>query len=123
LVTATVRDFVSAWNRHDTNALAGLFAPDGVFESPRGATAQGREQIVDLLTEEHRKIYRGTTLHATVKEVTFPSDGVALAEGSYTLSGIDVALGFEVSAEGSFDYRMTRGKESWSITRARIHKQ
>jgi uncharacterized protein (TIGR02246 family) len=122
-VVAVVGEFVSAWNRHDTNTLAGLFAPAGRFTSPRGATAKGRHQIVEMLTQEHREIYQGTTLRATIDAVTFPVDDAALVTGSYTLSGIDIALGLEVSAEGSFDYRLTRRGDHWTIASARIYKQ
>ena len=122
-VVDVVDEFVSAWNRHDTNGLAGLFAPAGRFTSPRGATAKGRQQIVRLLTQDHREIYQGTTLRAKIGAVTFPADDTALVTGNYTLSGIDIALGFEVSAEGSFDYRLTRSGDHWTIASAHIYKR
>lgn len=122
-IRRVVQGFVTAWNKNDTDTLTNLFTRDERFTSPRGANAEGQLQIKKLLTQEHRDIYKGTTLVATVDQITFPREGGSVATGSYTLKGVDVAFGIEVSPQGSFAFRFTRREVRWLIASARIFKQ
>lgn len=122
-LSAMVGNFVAAWNSNDADTLVSLFAPDGRFLSPSGDDAHGREQIRELLVNEHRTMFRGTTLHATTKTVVLhPDKAAALSLGSYTLEGVDVALWVEVAVEGSFRFQFTRKAGQWLIATARISK-
>ena len=121
-ITTVVQNFVSAWNQNNTETLTDLFTPNGTFTSPRGAKAKGRAAIRNLLTQEHRDIYRGTTLVANVDSTAFPKTGNALAKGTYTLQGVNVMFGIEVSPEGTFTFELTRRSDAWRIASARIFK-
>jgi len=122
-VTAAVQKFVSTWNAHDTDAMLRQFTQDGRLTSPRGASAKGREEIRHLLTEEHRDIYKGTELRATIESIQFPQTGTAAATGTFTLQGVDAVLGIEVAPEGTFTFRLVRQVGRWLISRARIFKE
>ncbi len=122
-VTIVIGQFVSAWNRNDIDALTSLFTPTGTFKSPAGDGAQGRAGIHKLLAREHREIFRESTLAATPENIVFPKPGLANAIGAYTLSGIPVMFGIEVSREGKFDFRLTRLEGRWFIASARIAKE
>lgn len=121
-VSRVVQNFVSAWNRNDTAALTSLFTKDASFESPRGARATGRQQIRKLLTDEHSEIYIGTTLVADVTKVTGAATSTPIANGTYTLEGVNVALWFDASVQGSFVFRFAKRGGRWLISSARISK-
>ncbi len=122
-VTAVIGKFASAWNSHDIEALTHLFTPDGKFKSPAGQGAQTRRGIRELLAQEHREIFRESTLAATTGKIGFPEAGVAIATGSYTLSGIPVLFGIEVERAGSSEFRLVRRHGRWLIASARIARE
>lgn len=122
-VTQAVERFVAAWNRNDTTALMGLFTPNGTFQSPRGAKAEGRQQIRNLLTKEHAEIYKGTALAASVIQVGNTGKASPVATGSYTLDGVNAVLWFDVSVKGSFAFRFVQRDDRWLIASARISRE
>lgn len=119
-VASVVEKFVSSWNRHDIEALTHLFTHTGKFKSPAGEGAQSKAGIRKLLANEHREIFRESTLEAVNERIWFPQTGAAVAVGSYTLSGIPVMFGIEVSREGTFRFQLTRRNGRWLIADARI---
>lgn len=52
-VDSLLRRFCEAWNRHDVDGLAGMFADDGELSHPWGDHAIGRDAVRDLLSREH----------------------------------------------------------------------
>lgn len=122
-IKTVVESFVSAWNQNKTGTLTNLFTPNGTFTSPKGAKAKGRAAIANLLTQEHRDIYRGTTLVANVDSIAFPKAETAVAKGTYTLKGVNIIFGIEVSPEGTFSFQLTRRDGVWRIASARIFKE
>ncbi len=122
-VASVIEAFVSAWNSHDLETLTNLFTPGGNFKSPAGQGAQSRAAIRKLLAKEHREIFRESTLQAGNYRIVFPQTDAAVAIGSYTLSGIPVLFGIEVSREGTFKFQLKRRDGRWLIADARIAKE
>jgi uncharacterized protein (TIGR02246 family) len=46
-------EFQAAWNRHDSKALAALWAKDGDLIDPWGVTSVGRDAVEKFFTEQH----------------------------------------------------------------------
>ena len=44
------------------------------------------------------------------------------AKGTYTLKGVNVMFGIEVSPEGTFTFQLTRRSDAWRIASARLFK-
>jgi len=100
----TLTRFCDAWNRHDADALASLWAEDGELNHPWGTRAVGREAIRKLLAEEHEgtmagslmRIERFTPVSAdrnVVAEIDSVLDGVAAPNGRrYSLTARMTAL-------------------------------
>jgi len=60
-IEARVKAYVEAFNSGKAEAVADLFAPDGLLEDPvGGASARGREEIVAFYA---RSMAMGATLH------------------------------------------------------------
>ncbi len=118
-----VDSFVTAWNANDTSALTALFAPNGSFTSPSGTKAVGAGQIRQSLTQKHSDIYKGTTLAAKTSTITFTQKGQPVAKGSFTLKGVDVIFGVEMSGHGTYTFRFTQVDHKWVIASAQITRQ
>jgi uncharacterized protein (TIGR02246 family) len=88
----SVRDlyakFNEAWNRHDTQSMAGMWALDGDHQEPDGHTAKGRAAVLDLFTKQHQTVFKDTKLDMTLDAVWFITANTALVDGSYEVSGI-----------------------------------
>lgn len=99
-----MRSFVSAWNRNDAEAVAQLFLNEGKFISTSGSEGASRAEIVEALRREHYETFTGTTLSMKLATIRSFNDGVAVAEGTYELSGLDLFLGLTTSVTGPFTF-------------------
>lgn len=61
----TLARFRDAWNRHDADALAELWADDGELNHPWGYRAFGRAAIRKLLADEHQASMSASRLTIT----------------------------------------------------------
>lgn len=82
------KSFMDAWNRHDPAALAAMWALDGDHGEPDGHHADGRDEILDLLTKQHGSVFKTTELTLTIEDVWFVTENVALVDGTYAITGI-----------------------------------
>src|ERR1039457_5586894 len=61
-VSAVVHGFEDAWNRHDMDAFAKLFATDADFVNVRGMRRVGRDEITKAHAAVHATIFKTSTL-------------------------------------------------------------
>jgi uncharacterized protein (TIGR02246 family) len=87
-VHALYREFTEAWNRHDTAALGKMWSADGDHVEPDGRVAKGRDAVTTLFKLEHDTVFKQTTLSLTIDSVWLITSEVALADGSYEITGI-----------------------------------
>jgi uncharacterized protein (TIGR02246 family) len=73
-----VGELEAAFNAHDANALAALFAPDGTFFNPRGQRAVGREQVLERFREDLAGPLKGSKHHIRIERVRTLGDAVLL---------------------------------------------
>ena len=79
-------DFATAWNNHDAQAMAMLWAEDGDWVGPDGGYIQGRQKIEDMLAEAHTGDWAPSKITVKVLGVRFlkPDVGVDNAEQEIT---------------------------------------
>jgi uncharacterized protein (TIGR02246 family) len=87
-VNAVVHGFEDAWNRHDMDAFAMLFATGADFVNVVGMRWVGRDAIKQHHAASHATIFRSSTLKIGGTTVHFLKADVATARSVWTLSGI-----------------------------------
>jgi uncharacterized protein (TIGR02246 family) len=92
-VSAVVQGFEDAWNHHDMDALAALFASDADFVNVVGMRWVGRDAIRQHHAASHATIFKSSTLKIVNTTVHFLKADVATARSEWTLSGITSETG------------------------------
>lgn len=93
-VTRVVNAFAEAWNRHDINAFAELFAEDAEFVNVVGIWWKGRSAIKSAHEFTHQTMFKSSRLSLQEVAVRFPTPDIAIARCRWTLEG-------HVSPEGA----------------------
>jgi uncharacterized protein (TIGR02246 family) len=89
---AAIRELVSAFhaaaNKHDAQAVASFFAPDGEFTNVVGMTANGRRAIEEF----HRPLFEGDTSRGnpSFKNSVFKSDSVKVRFLRPDVASVDI---------------------------------
>jgi uncharacterized protein (TIGR02246 family) len=121
LVRELYDKFVGAWNRHDVESLAGMWAIDGDHFEPDGTVAKGRDAVRALLAREHGSVFAKTRLDLSVADVWFISDDVALVDGGYEIYGIRTPDGDELPARrGHLTSVLIQEQGKWWIAASRL---
>lgn len=86
-VARVVDSFAEAWNRHDMDAFARLFAADAEFVNVVGLWWKGRAEIKQAHEANHATMFRQSRLTLLETSVRFPSPGIAIARSRWRLDG------------------------------------
>ncbi len=86
-VSAIVHGFEDAWNRHDMDAFAKLFATDADFVNVRGVRWVGREEITKAHAAVHTTIFKASTLKIGETTIRFLKPDIATARSVCALTG------------------------------------
>ena len=113
--------FAVAWNKHDTAALANMWALDGDHVEPDGAHVDGRDAILDLLTKQHGSFFKTTVLSLGIEDVWFLAANVALVDGTYAISGIVAPDGTQIPPrKGNITSVLLSEGGKWWIAASRL---
>ena len=82
-----------AWNKADAKMLADLWLTDGDYVSSTGRAAHGRAEVQKAFAEQWATIYKGTKIAHTFTSVNFVRRDVAIADGSFEITGMRDAAG------------------------------
>jgi uncharacterized protein (TIGR02246 family) len=82
-----------AWNKADAKMLADLWLTDGDYVSSTGRSAHGRTEVQKAFAEQWATIYKGTKIAHTFTTVNFVRRDVAIADGSFEITGMRDAAG------------------------------
>lgn len=114
-------DFVAAWNRHDVDALASMWAIDGDLLEPDGAVAKGRDAVRAHFARQHATVFAKTRLVLRVADVWFLAEDVALVDGGYEIQGIRTPDGRELPARrGQLTSVLLKEQGKWWIAASRL---
>jgi uncharacterized protein (TIGR02246 family) len=86
-VRAVTSGFVAAWNRHDIEAFARLFADDADFVNVIGLWWRGREEIKKAHEALHATRMKNSVLEELDAVVRFPRPDVAVVHQRWELTG------------------------------------
>lgn len=89
-------EFSAAWTRHDTAAMAAMWAKDGDLINPQGVWARGRSEVARFLAVEHAGKMKGTSYRGTVTSTRFLSEDLALIDWAAVVTGIRAPDGCEL---------------------------
>lgn len=110
-------DFAAAWNRHDPQAMADFWAPDGDVVNPFGRWAKGRAEIVKLFEDEQSGPMKESTFTAEgVPETRDLAPGLVLADWDYSISGMVAPGGMKLpSQKGHIAAIWKQAGDDWSL--------
>jgi uncharacterized protein (TIGR02246 family) len=114
-----VKNLVLAWNRGDSEAVAGLFLPDGILIIPTGSVIHSRSAIRKRILDERQGRLKESVLSNTVEDVSLVDANTALVRGKYVLDGMKV-MGVKTSPEGSYILRQRKQQGTWKIAKAEV---
>ena len=115
-VRSVVHGFEDAWNHHDMNALASLFAPDADFVNVIGMRWIGREAIKQAHAATHATIFKNSTLSIGETTVRFLTSDIAITRSVWSLSGqTDRGGKMEPARTGILTHVLTRAAGNWVI--------
>lgn len=86
-IERVVHAFAEAWNRHDMEAFAKLFAEDAEFVNNVGLWWKGRALIKQAHIATHATLFKHSRLTIEDIAVRFIKSDVAIARASWTLDG------------------------------------
>jgi uncharacterized protein (TIGR02246 family) len=114
-------DFAAAWGKPDAaKKMAALFAEDGDLVNPVGQEADGRAAVEQLFEKEQGQMFKGSTLVLTVSKVRMIKPDVALAEGTFDLTGVHMPDGKPGQAQkGLYTMIAVKQKGKWMISALR----
>jgi len=84
-VERVVAAFAEAWNRHDMEAFAELFAPDAEFVNVVGMWWKGRAEIKAAHEFTHSTMFKSSRLTILETTVRFPAPQLAIARSRWLL--------------------------------------
>lgn len=83
-----IDEFAAAWNRHDAQAMAAFWAPNGDLINPFGRAARGRAEIVALIQNEQATMLKQSTFKVLSATVRFVEPDIAVVDGEAEIDGI-----------------------------------
>jgi len=105
-----------AWNRHDADAYASLFAEDGDVVNVLGWWWQGRAEIKDRLSDAFAWVFRDSTLSIEEVHIRFLDAATAVVHVRWTLDGAKVPPGAPVPPRQGIQLQILRKTEGrWLI--------
>ena len=117
---SAIRDLVGArqqqaWNRHDAEAYAALFAEDGDVVNVVAWWWRGRADIESNLTRMFANIFRESTLTFTQVDVRFLTPQIAVAHARWTMTGAHMPPELPEPREGLQTLTMQKRNGKWLI--------
>lgn len=97
-IRARVKEYAAAYNRGDAAAVAGIYAVNGTHTYALGFTHRSRAEIEAGLRDMFGGPLKGTQMQITPEHIRVISDGVAIEEASFVLTGLRTPTGVEMDA-------------------------
>jgi len=112
-ITAILREWEEAWNRHDMRAFGKLFRDDGVWVLWTGQVWTGRKAIEEGHAEVHETVYRNSIQREQLEELTFVGPDAAVARFCSNLTGDERAQGKLIRSRKILI--LTRLDDGWKV--------
>jgi uncharacterized protein (TIGR02246 family) len=113
-------EFTSAFNRHDTQAMAAMWTRQGDHYEPDGSFAEGRDAVEKLFAEEHAGAFKNATIDLSIDTVWMVTPNVALVNGFYRVSGVRDLEGNEIAIrKGHLTSLLVADEGQWWVAASR----
>ncbi len=111
--------FADAWNAHDMNQLADLFAPDGHFVNVIGLWWRSSREIREAHAVTHASLFRDSRLDVLQTDTRQATADVALVRMLWQLSGHVSPMGETLPPRtGLLLFVLRRHDDGWTIVDA-----
>lgn len=108
--------FADAWNRHDMDEFASLFASDANFVNVVGVWWKNRSEIEAAHRAAHDTMFRDSRLEGDVSSVVELAQGLASIHYSWTLTGASAPDGTPIGIrKGILLLIVQEGRSGWRI--------
>jgi uncharacterized protein (TIGR02246 family) len=115
-VRSVLSDFEAAWNRHDMDAFARLFAEDADFVNVLGMRWIGRAAIMEAYQATHTTIFKNSQLRIGETSVRFLKRDVAVARSVWELEGHTSPVGEpQAPRKGILTNVLAQTSSGWQI--------
>jgi len=118
-IRALATEYVAAWNRNDSRALAACFAADGDLINPSGQVARGRTEVERILNEEQNGQFKGSRISMPQRHLHFLKPDVAIADYDFEIARVRGAEGKESAMRGHTSAVLRKDGDKWLIVAAR----
>jgi uncharacterized protein (TIGR02246 family) len=119
LLQQLAADFEAAWGQADAAAIAAFGTEDGDILNERGHH-QGRAAVEETYRDGFETIYKGTSIDIEITSVRFLQPDVAVADGTYEVTGATVPEGEEApTLKGLWMNVNVKVDEKWYISCSR----
>ena len=112
-------EFIAAWNRNDSKALAACFTTDGDLINPAGRIGRGRSEVEKILSEEQNGVFKGTRISMPQTHLRFLKPDVAIVDYEYEIKGVREPDGKETTLKGLVSSVLRKEGNEWLIAAAR----
>jgi uncharacterized protein (TIGR02246 family) len=117
---SAIRDLVGtrqqqAWNQHNAQAYAALFAEDSDVVNVVAWWWKGRAEIETNLTRMFANVFRESTLTFSQVDVRFLTPEIAIAHARWTMTGAHMPLGLPEPREGLQTLTVQKRNGKWVI--------
>ena len=113
-------EFVAAFNKHDTEAMAAMYAVQGDHWEPDGSAAEGRPAVAKMFAEEHATGFKDATIDLKIDAVWMITPNVALVNGTYAVNNVRDAQGNEIAIrKGNLTSVMLLEDGQWWVAASR----
>lgn len=114
-IRALVGGIAHAWNAHDMQAYARLFAQDADWVNIRGNRWRGADAIRDEHVAVHERFYRRSQVSFSEVTVRMLAPDVAVVHARETMRGSDVPARANISPESQMSLVVVRRDGQWKI--------
>lgn len=120
MLDAQLEEFEKAWDAGDAKALSALYVNDGDLVDPSGTLFDGRDAIEKRYQDLLGNAWKGTKIAITMTSTRFPAPDVAIANGTYEITGMKTAEGADVPAmKGLYTNIVVKQGGEWRIHSSR----
>lgn len=116
----TVAQFSSAWNNHDSKAMADFWATDGTLLSPwTNSVYSGRDEIEKYFVREQIDGMKDSQIKLDIEKVRFIDSDTAFVDANLTISGMKIAGENAVPFRNHGVFLFVKRDGKWKILEAR----
>jgi uncharacterized protein (TIGR02246 family) len=112
-------EFMIAWNKNDSKALAACFATDGDLINPMGQVGRGRNEVQKIFAEGHSGPFTGSRLSMQQKHLRFLKPDIAVADYEFEITGMRDPGGKQTTQKGLVTGVLRKEGEKWLFAASR----